>query len=163
MKKYAVEFIGTFFFVLTVGLTVLDPGAGVMAPLAIGSVLMVMVYAGGHISGGHYNPRGDSRCLDEGSLSLGRRADVYDSPVGGRGCRGSPCALFERDAGGNAVNAQHRLRAHSGVSLYVRALLRRSQHRDVQEHGGEFVLRTSHRLYGRYRGLFGGCYLGRGV
>lgn len=56
MKKYAVEFIGTFFFVLTVGLTVIDPGAGVMAPLAIGSVLMVMVYAGGHISGGHYNP-----------------------------------------------------------------------------------------------------------
>lgn len=56
MKKYAVEFIGTFFFVLTVGLTVLEPGAGVMAPLAIGSVLMVMVYAGGHISGGHYNP-----------------------------------------------------------------------------------------------------------
>lgn len=56
MKKYAVEFIGTFFFVLTVGLTVIEPGAGVMAPLAIGSVLMVMVYAGGHISGGHYNP-----------------------------------------------------------------------------------------------------------
>lgn len=56
MKKYAVEFIGTFFFVLTVGLTVIDPGAGVAAPLAIGSVLMVMVYAGGHISGGHYNP-----------------------------------------------------------------------------------------------------------
>ena len=56
MKKYAVEFIGTFFFVLTVGLTVIDPGAGIAAPLAIGSVLMVMVYAGGHISGGHYNP-----------------------------------------------------------------------------------------------------------
>lgn len=56
MKKYLVEFIGTFFFVLTVGSTVIDPGAGVMAPLAIGSVLMVMVYAGGHISGGHYNP-----------------------------------------------------------------------------------------------------------
>ena len=29
---------------------------GVIAPLAIGSVLMVMIYAGGHISGGHYNP-----------------------------------------------------------------------------------------------------------
>ena len=56
MKKYAVEFIGTLFFVLTVGSTVIDPGAGAMAPLAIGSVLMVMVYAGGHISGGHYNP-----------------------------------------------------------------------------------------------------------
>jgi aquaporin Z len=36
---------------------VIDPGgAGPMAPLAIGSALMVMIYAGGHISGGHYNP-----------------------------------------------------------------------------------------------------------
>jgi len=31
-------------------------GAGNFAPLAIGSILMVMIYAGGHISGGHYNP-----------------------------------------------------------------------------------------------------------
>jgi aquaporin Z len=56
MNKYVVEFIGTFFLVLTVGFTVIEPGAGAMAPLAIGSALMVMVYAGGHISGGHYNP-----------------------------------------------------------------------------------------------------------
>lgn len=56
MKKYLVEFIGTFFLVLTVGMTVINPGAGVIAPLAIGSALMVMVYAGGHVSGGHYNP-----------------------------------------------------------------------------------------------------------
>ena len=56
MKKYIVEFIGAFFIVLTIGFTVLEPGAGAMAPLAIGSALMVMVYAGGHISGGHYNP-----------------------------------------------------------------------------------------------------------
>ena len=56
MIKYAVEFIGTFFLVLTVGATVIEPGAGALAPLAIGSVLMVMIYAGGHISGGHYNP-----------------------------------------------------------------------------------------------------------
>ena len=56
MKKFIVEFIGTFFLVLTVGATVVNPDAGVIAPLAIGSVLMVMVYAGGHISGGHYNP-----------------------------------------------------------------------------------------------------------
>lgn len=52
MKKYVVEFIGTLFFVLTIGFTVLEPGAGAMAPLAIGSALMVMIYAGGHISGG---------------------------------------------------------------------------------------------------------------
>jgi aquaporin Z len=56
MRKYIAEFIGTFFFVLTVGCTVIAPGAGSMAPLAIGSALMVMVYACGHISGAHLNP-----------------------------------------------------------------------------------------------------------
>lgn len=55
--KYVYEFIGTFFLVLTVGMTVLEPhAAGLLAPLAIGSALAVMVFAGGHISGGHYNP-----------------------------------------------------------------------------------------------------------
>jgi len=48
--------VGTFFLVLTIGLVVIEPGAGAFAPLAIGSILMVMIYAGGHISGGHYNP-----------------------------------------------------------------------------------------------------------
>ncbi len=56
MKKYLVEFVGTFFLVLTVGSTVIAPGAGTLAPLAIGAALMIMVYAGGHVSGGHYNP-----------------------------------------------------------------------------------------------------------
>lgn len=56
MKNYVVEFIGTFFLILTIGLCVIAPGAGPLAPLAIGTILMVMVYAGGHISGGHYNP-----------------------------------------------------------------------------------------------------------
>jgi aquaporin Z len=56
MNKYIAEFIGTFFLVLTIGCTVVGAGTGVIAPLAIGAALMVMVYAGGHISGGHYNP-----------------------------------------------------------------------------------------------------------
>lgn len=56
MNKYVTEFIGTFFLVLTVGCTVIGGGAGVLPPLAIGSALMIMVFAGGHISGGHYNP-----------------------------------------------------------------------------------------------------------
>lgn len=57
MKKYIVEFIGTFFLVLVIGNTVIAPGdAGNMAPLAIGAALMVMIFAGGHISGAHYNP-----------------------------------------------------------------------------------------------------------
>src|SRR5215831_6676011 len=56
MNKYIAEFIGTFFLVLTIGCTVIGAGTGVIAPLAIGAALMVMVFAGGHISGGHYNP-----------------------------------------------------------------------------------------------------------
>lgn len=56
MNKYLVELVGTFFLVFTVGCTVIGNGAGTLAPLAIGSALMVMVFAGGHISGGHYNP-----------------------------------------------------------------------------------------------------------
>jgi aquaporin Z len=53
-RKYAVELIGTFFLVFTVGTSVI--AGNVFAPLAIGAVIAVMVYAGGHISGGHYNP-----------------------------------------------------------------------------------------------------------
>src|SRR5512139_2643656 len=53
MNKYITELIGTFFLVLVIGMS---GGMGSLAPIAIGSALMVMIYAGGHISGGHYNP-----------------------------------------------------------------------------------------------------------
>jgi len=56
MNKYLMELIGTFFLVFTIGCTVIGNGAGALAPLAIGSALMVMIFAGGHISGAHYNP-----------------------------------------------------------------------------------------------------------
>src|SRR6266568_1237076 len=56
MRKYIAEFIGTFFLVLTIGCTVIPGAPGVIPPLAIGAVLMVMVYAAGHLSGGHLNP-----------------------------------------------------------------------------------------------------------
>jgi aquaporin Z len=52
--KYLVEAIGTFLLVFTVGAAVASRSS--LAPLAIGASLMVMVYAGGHLSGGHYNP-----------------------------------------------------------------------------------------------------------
>ncbi len=48
MKNYLTELIGTFFLVLVIGLS--------GNPIAIGCILMVMVYMGGHISGAHYNP-----------------------------------------------------------------------------------------------------------
>ena len=56
VHKYIAEFIGTFFLVLTIGCTVIPGSAGVIPPLAIGAALMVMIFAGGHVSGGHFNP-----------------------------------------------------------------------------------------------------------
>ncbi len=54
MNKYLTEFIGTFFLVLTIGCSVI--GGASIPPLAIGAALMVMIFAGGHVSGAHYNP-----------------------------------------------------------------------------------------------------------
>jgi len=73
MNKYIAEFIGTFFLVLTIGCTVIGAIPGVIAPLAIGAALMVMVYAGGHISGGHYNPAVTLGVLIRGKIKV---ADV---------------------------------------------------------------------------------------
>jgi len=67
MRNYLTEFIGTFFLVLTVGLTVVNEVS--MAPLAIGCSLMVMVYMGGHVSGAHYNPAVSLAVLLNGKMS----------------------------------------------------------------------------------------------
>ena len=68
-RKLVVEFIGTFFLVFTVGASVRTGTS--LAPLAIGAVLMVMVYAGGHISGGHYNPAVTMAALVRGRIGAG--------------------------------------------------------------------------------------------
>lgn len=69
LKKCLVEFIGTFFLILTVGCSVFSNSTGVIPAIAIGFVLMVMVYAGGHVSGGHYNPAVSLACAIRGALS----------------------------------------------------------------------------------------------
>jgi aquaporin Z len=66
MHKYITELIGTFFLVLTIGLTV--TGGSSLAPIAIGTALMVMVYMGGHISGAHYNPAVSLAVLMRGKI-----------------------------------------------------------------------------------------------
>ena len=66
MSRYVTELVGTFFLVLTIGLTVMNGTP--MAPIAIGSVLMVMVYMGGHISGAHYNPAVSVAILIRGKM-----------------------------------------------------------------------------------------------
>ena len=53
VAKLLTELVGTFLFLSVIALS--GP-AGALAPLAIGSALMAVVYMGGHISGAHYNP-----------------------------------------------------------------------------------------------------------
>jgi len=67
-RKLTVEFVGMFLFVFTVGMATNKAGAGALAPLAIGSVLMVMVFAGGHVSGGHFNPAVSTAVLLRGRM-----------------------------------------------------------------------------------------------
>ena len=70
-QKLTVEFVGTFFLVFTVcAATHPKTGAGALAPLAVGAALMVMVFAGGHVSGGHYNPAVSTAVLLRGKLTF---------------------------------------------------------------------------------------------
>ncbi len=75
MKNYLTEFIGTFFLVLTIGLTVIAESP--FAPLAIGSALMVMVFMGGHISGAHYNPAGSLAVFLRGRMDSAKEMVYY--------------------------------------------------------------------------------------
>jgi aquaporin Z len=83
MNKYIAEFIGTFFLVLTIGCTVVGAGATVIAPLAIGAALMVMVFAGGHISGAHYNPAVTLAVLIRGKVKPGDAVPYIIAQVAG--------------------------------------------------------------------------------
>ena len=68
MGRYVTELVGTFFLVFTIGLTAMNGTP--MAPIAIGSVLMAMVYMGGHISGAHYNPAVSVAILIRGKMEI---------------------------------------------------------------------------------------------
>lgn len=68
VRKYAVEVIGTFFLVFTIGAAV--RGGSPLAPLAIGAALAAMIYAGGHISGAHYNPAVTLAVLVRGRIAV---------------------------------------------------------------------------------------------
>src|SRR5271170_6158786 len=87
MRAYVTEFIGTFFLVLTVGLSVSNGTP--LAPLAIGASLMIMVYMGGHISGGHYNPAVSLAVALRGKLTWGNFLPYIIS----QGCGGIAAGL----------------------------------------------------------------------
>ncbi len=83
MRNAVVEFIGTFFLVLTAGSAVLSGSPGVIGPLAVGAGLMAMIYAGGHISGAHYNPAVSLGVLLRGRLSAAELAPYWIAQVAG--------------------------------------------------------------------------------
>ncbi|MFL5385383.1 MAG: MIP/aquaporin family protein [Longimicrobiaceae bacterium] len=80
-RKLVTEAIGTFFLVLTIGLTVTAEQP--LAPVAIGSVLMVMVYMGGAISGAHYNPAVTLALLIRGKVTAAEAAAYMVAQVAG--------------------------------------------------------------------------------
>jgi aquaporin Z len=79
LRKCVAEFIGTLFLVLTVAAAVLAEAP--LAPLAIGGVLMVMVYAGGHVSGAHFNPAVTLAVLLRGRITAAEAATYVVAQV----------------------------------------------------------------------------------
>jgi aquaporin Z len=114
-RKLAVEFIGMFLFMFTVGTATNRAGAGVLAPLAIGSILVVMVFAGGHISGGHYNP-----AVSTAVLLRGRMATIeYVAYLATQFAAAALAGLLVRYVGGHE---RHALVASAGKMLVVEFL-----------------------------------------
>jgi len=82
-RKLAVEAIGTFFLVFVIGQVVIgvEGPALALAPVAIGSALMTMVYAGGHVSGAHYNPAVTLAVWIRGKATAGEVAPYWIAQV----------------------------------------------------------------------------------
>ena len=154
MKKYVAELIGTFFLVLTIGCTVIGHEVGAVATLAIGSALMVMAFAGGHISGGHSNP----------AVTFG----VWLREK----CRGQRCTalheLSDRGGGAGSLGRQvpeDRIRrytapagdrpgASGGVSVHLCTRLRRAERRYCERYVRQLLLRVGDRLHSARRSIF---------
>jgi aquaporin Z len=102
MNKYLTEFIGTFFLCLVAGLTVIRELP--LASLAIGATLMVMVYMGGHISGGHYNPAVSLAAVMRGALPSGQFVPYVVSQFLGAIAAGMLTGVFTGDVMSPAPN-----------------------------------------------------------
>lgn len=80
-RKLVTEAIGTFFLVLTIGLVV--TAGQPLAPIAIGSALVVMVYMGGSVSGAHYNPAVTLAVLLRGKVTAAEAVGYVGAQLGG--------------------------------------------------------------------------------
>ena len=80
-RKYAVELIGTFFLMFAVAMA--SYSGSVFTPPAAGATLMVMIYAGGHISGGHFNPAVTMAVLLRRRIGIGDAVGYWIAQVAG--------------------------------------------------------------------------------
>jgi len=117
VQKLAVELIGTFFLVFTVGTSVYSGSP--FAPLAIGASLMVMVYAGGHISGGHFNPAVTLAALVRGRIGPGESALYWITQL----VAGLLAALVARGIVTRGHVATLTLSGHGMMAAFVAELL----------------------------------------
>ena len=156
MKKYLVEFIGTFFLVFTVGSTVIAPGAGRPRPPG-----------DRRLAHGHglrrrprlrrpFQPRGHALGLDPRQVRHQGRRPLLDRADRGRVRRGLDRPQ-DQDAGRRAAARARRVeaRVRRRVPLHVRPVLGRAQRRDLQGDGRELVLRARDRHDGHDGALRG--------
>ena len=146
-RKLVVEFVGMFLFVFTVGMATNEAGAGALAPLAIGSILMVMVFAGGHVSGGHFNPAVSTAVFLRGRMA----ANEFAACVVVQFVAAVIAGLVVRYVGGREVNAaviSSRQDAGCRVHLHVRTRLGRPARSDSSRNRLKFVLRLGDRVHG---------------
>lgn len=83
MKNYLVEFFGTFFLFLVISLSTRVVDSPLLAPVAIGFGLAGMVYAGGRISGAHYNPAVSLAAAIRGALPYAQILPYWIAQVAG--------------------------------------------------------------------------------
>lgn len=95
MKKTLTEFIGTFFLVM---------GAAFGGGIGAGLALMIMIYAGGHISGAHYNPAVSLAVWIRGKISMGDMIGYWMSQIAGALAAGLVVAfVFEKEGAGTCA------------------------------------------------------------
>ena len=116
MPRYLTEFVGAFFLVLTIGLAVNTSPE--MAPLAIGAALMTMVYMGGHVSGGHYNPAVSVAVWLRGKLPASDLTPYVIAQIAGA----VAAAFVASFATGNPVAPAPDVRASSLAALLIEFL-----------------------------------------
>lgn len=117
IRKLLVEIIGTFFLVFTIGQVVIAPGAGDLAPLAIGLVLTALVYAGGHISGAHYNPAVTLAVWMRGRATVAEAAGYWGSQVIGAALAALAVGVLKGDGPAGTV-----LQPDVGAALFAEFL-----------------------------------------